>query len=133
MKYIRDILYNLPVRFFPLWKIVSCCLTNPTKWPVHPVTIQISLGIHPIWSQLSLSAWESLGPYSYPLVRETLISVISFSLDRHSIFICSITGFRAIDYPSPLVPTRHFHILCKICEHIYRQKLLLAQGGNDML
>ena len=30
----------------------------------------------------------------------------------------------------PLVPTRHFHILCKICEHIYRQKLLLAQGGG---
>ena len=26
------------------------------------------------------------------------------------------------------MPTCHFHILCKICEHIYRQKLLLAQG-----
>ena len=77
-------------------------------------------------------------------VREDLISVISFLLD--SIFIWSITGFRAIDYPSPtppppLVPTRHFHILCKICEHILRQKLLLAQGwrgggggggGDDM-
>ena len=68
-------------------------------------------------------------------VREDLISVISFLLNRHSIFICSITGFRAIDYPPrpptpphPLLPTRHFHILCKICEHIYRQKLLLAQG-----
>ena len=32
-------------------------------------------------------------------VREDLISIISFLLDRHSIFICSITGFRAIDYP----------------------------------
>ena len=64
-------------------------------------------------------------------VREDLISVISFLLDRHSIFICSITGFRAKDYLSPLVPTRHFHILCKICEHIYRQKLLLAQGGGN--
>ena len=30
-------------------------------------------------------------------VREDLISVISFLLDRHSISICSITGFRAID------------------------------------
>ena len=66
-------------------------------------------------------------------VREDLIYVISFLLDRHSIFICSITGFRAIDYPPPLVPTRYFHILCKICEHIYRQKLLFAQGrGDDM-
>ena len=65
-----------------------------------------------------------------------LISVISFLLDIHSIFIYWITGFWAIDYP-PLRPsfvqTHHFHILCKICEHIYRQKLLLAQGGNDML
>ena len=33
-------------------------------------------------------------------VREYVISVISFLLDRHIIFICSITGFRAIDYPS---------------------------------
>ena len=30
----------------------------------------------------------------------------------------------------PPVPTHHFHILCKICEHIYRQKLLLAQAGE---
>ena len=33
-------------------------------------------------------------------------------------------------FPPPLVPTCHFHILCKICEHIYRQRLLLAQGGG---
>ena len=33
--------------------------------------------------------------------------------------------------PHPLVPARHFHILCKICEQIYRQKLSLAQGGGE--
>ena len=38
---------------------VSCCMTNPTKWSVHPVNTQPSLGIRPIWSPL--------GPYSYPL------------------------------------------------------------------
>ena len=38
-------------------------------------------------------------------VREDLISVISFLLDRHSIFTCSITGFRAVDYPSPPPPS----------------------------
>ena len=59
-------------------------------------------------------------------VLVNLISVISVLLDIHSIFICTITGFRAIDYPCPLVPTCHFHILYKICEHIYRQKLSLA-------
>ena len=46
-------------------------------------------------------------------VPDNLISVISFLLDIRSIFISSITGFRAIDYSSPLVPTRQFHILCK--------------------
>ena len=67
-------------------------------------------------------------------VLENLISVISFLLDIHSNFIYSITGFRAIDYPPQACANTHFHILCKICEHIYRQKLLLAQGGgNDML
>ena len=34
-------------------------------------------------------------------VQEDLISAISLLLDRHRIFICSLTGFRAIDYPSP--------------------------------
>ena len=34
-------------------------------------------------------------------VLENLIAVISVLLDIHSIFICSITGFRAIDYPPP--------------------------------
>ena len=32
--------------------------------------------------------------------------------------------------PPPLVPTRHFHILCKICDHIYRQKLCWHKGGT---
>ena len=72
------------------------------------------------------------------IVLEHLICVISFLLVMHSSFIYSVTGFRAIDYPSrTLVSTRHFHILYKKCEHIYRQKLLLAQGGggggNEML
>ena len=62
-------------RYFAIWNIlgtyftiylyisfhcerwVSCCMTNPTKWPVHPVNTQISLGICPIWSPF----------YSYPL------------------------------------------------------------------
>ena len=35
-------------------------------------------------------------------VLENLISVMSFLLEIHSIFICSITGFRAIHYPSPV-------------------------------
>ena len=41
---------------------LSSLMTKPTKWPVRPVKTQISLGICPVWSESSLSAWKSLGP-----------------------------------------------------------------------
>ena len=34
--------------------------TKPTR-PVHPAKTWISLGIHPVWSESSLSAWRNLG------------------------------------------------------------------------
>ena len=34
---------------------------KPTKWHVRPVKTQISLGIRPVWSESSLSAWRKLG------------------------------------------------------------------------
>ena len=36
-------------------------MTKPPKWHVRPVKTQISLGIRPIWSESSLSAWRKLG------------------------------------------------------------------------
>ena len=39
-------------------------MTKPTKWPVRPVKTQISLGIHPIRSESSLSTWRNIGPLS---------------------------------------------------------------------
>ena len=35
--------------------------TKPTKWLVRPGKTQISLGIRPVWSESSLSAWSNLG------------------------------------------------------------------------
>ena len=35
--------------------------TKSTKWHVRPAKTQISLGIHPVWSKSSLSAWRKLG------------------------------------------------------------------------
>ena len=35
--------------------------TKPTKWRVRPAKTQISLGIRPVWSVSSLSAWRKLG------------------------------------------------------------------------
>ena len=40
---------------------LSCSMATPTKWPMHPGKTQISLGICPVWSQSSLSAWRKLG------------------------------------------------------------------------
>ena len=42
-------------------KRMSCCMTKPTKWPVHTGKTQISLGICPDWSESSVSAWRKLG------------------------------------------------------------------------
>ena len=36
-------------------------MTKPTKWHVRPAKTQISMGIHPVWSEFSLSAWRKLG------------------------------------------------------------------------
>ena len=44
--------------------ILSYCtqrITKPTKWYVRPAKTQISLGIRPIWSEFSLSAWRTIG------------------------------------------------------------------------
>ena len=36
------------------------CITKPTKWHVRPAKTQISLGIHQVWTESSLSAWRKL-------------------------------------------------------------------------
>ena len=40
---------------------MSCLMTKPTKGHMCPAKTQISLGIHPVWSESSLSAWRKLG------------------------------------------------------------------------
>ena len=42
-------------------KHLSRLMTKPTQWHVRPAKTQISLGIRPIWSESSLSAWRKLG------------------------------------------------------------------------
>ena len=40
---------------------MSGSITKPTKWLVRPAKTQISLGICPVWSESSLSAWRNIG------------------------------------------------------------------------
>ena len=44
---------------------MSCLMTKPTKRHVHPTKTQINLGIHPVWSESSVSAWRLLGTQSF--------------------------------------------------------------------
>ena len=44
-----------------LWEKLSRIVTKPTKWHVRSAKTQISLGIRPVWSESSLSAWRKLG------------------------------------------------------------------------
>ena len=47
--------------FYCVWCIMSWLVAKPTKWHVRPAKTQISLGIRPVWSESSLSAWRKLG------------------------------------------------------------------------
>ena len=40
---------------------MSHLMKKTTKWHVRPAKTQISLGIRPVWSEFSLSAWRKLG------------------------------------------------------------------------
>ena len=39
---------------------MSRIVTKPTQWHVRPAKTQVSLGIRPVWSESSLSAWRKL-------------------------------------------------------------------------
>ena len=40
---------------------LSLLTTKPAKWLVRPAKTQLSIGIHPDWSESSLSAWRNVG------------------------------------------------------------------------
>ena len=46
---------------------LSRLMIKPTKWLCNPVKVQVSLGVHPVWSESLLSAWREFGVLSYPL------------------------------------------------------------------
>ena len=43
---------------------MSSLMTKPTKWSELPAKTQISLGIHAVWSEFSLSAWRNIGSWA---------------------------------------------------------------------
>ena len=64
-------------------------------------------------------------------VLEILISVISVLLDIHSIFICSIIGFRAIDCPSTACANMPLsYIVQNMWTHIQTKDFVGTRGGK---
>ena len=53
--------FDAEKRFTHLFNELSHRMTKPSKWHVRPVKTQISLGIRPVWSESSLSAWKNIG------------------------------------------------------------------------
>ena len=77
---------------------LSRLMTKPTKWHVRPAKTQISLGIHPVWSESSLSAWRNIGSWATHWVHSedwsdwahshfvgfVMMRLISLQLQNHS-------------------------------------------------
>ena len=53
--------YHADLKWTKSILLLSRLMTKPTKWHVRPAKIQISLGIRPVWSESSMSAWSKLG------------------------------------------------------------------------
>ena len=67
---------------------MSHLMTKPTKLPLCPGKTQISLGIRPIWSESSLSAWRNPRYFSYPLsAQRRLIRLILVFAGRKGHFV----------------------------------------------
>ena len=72
----------------------SRLMTKPTKWHVRPAKTQISLGIHPVWSESSLCAeWVAKDPSFLHADREDsgqtgrIPRLIESSLGAHGILL----------------------------------------------
>ena len=59
--YISKELFQVTCIHQSLHSEMSRLMTKPTKWHVRQAKTQISLGICPVWSESSLSAWRKLG------------------------------------------------------------------------
>ena len=61
VKEIRLALDQFIIWFVKNFPYLSCLMRKTTKWHVRPAKTQVSLGIRPVWSESSLSAWRKLG------------------------------------------------------------------------
>ena len=68
-------------------------MTKQTKWHVRPATTQISLGIRPVWSESSLSAWRKLGPLATHWVQAKTLIILGGSESSLGVHVILFVGF----------------------------------------
>ena len=101
-------------------------MTKPTQWHVRPAKTQISLGIRPVWSESSLSAWRKLASLATDWAHSEdsdqtgrmhrLIRVFS----RHTYHTCHCVGFVV------------WWLICNICVEIHNMNLQRKWGGRPL-
>ena len=62
--YIKPCYSRRDNKFWIQQRNMSLHTTQSTKWPVHPAKTQISLGVHPVWSEYFLSALRKFESYA---------------------------------------------------------------------
>ena len=80
-------------------------MTKTNKVSVRPAKTQISLGIRPVWSEASLSAWRNLWVLRYPLSAKRRLwsdwadAQIDLSLRwAHTHFVCFVKSWLTCSY-----------------------------------
>ena len=117
----------MPFETFDMWRFIYSEYGLGWQWPMLHNTLTVAEWASNLWSSCTF-------PYKgckiaqviiilRKFVQEDLISVISFLLDRHSIFICSITGFwgHRLSFPT----------LCQYATFIYCAKYVNTYTGKS--
>ena len=91
-----------PHSFSICWKMRRV-MTKLTKWHVCPAKTQISLGIHPVWSESSLTARRNIGSLATQGAHSEdsdqigwMPRLIESSLDAHVILLVFVVKFQTL-------------------------------------
>ena len=104
-------------------------MTKPIKWHVRPAKTQISLGIRPVWSESSLSAWRKLGSWATDWAH----SEDSDQTGRMPRLICVFTGHTVTLLVLSCRGSHHFEgaafvLKLKCCYHVQKHRLNTFKG-----
>ena len=98
---------------------MSRSMTKPTKWYVYPAKTQITLGIRPVWSESSLSAWRKLGSLSTHVFPDWSES----SLGAQVSLLAHRAQWWAYRIGSPLSSICVCVCMCVVCQHFQTSPL----------